>query len=480
LSHDIRYIVLSDVHLGAQNSILTSLEKDTTVADTHVPSPALVALIECLRRLVNANEGTLPTLVADGDLVDLALSTPSRALPVFGQFVEALTADGDPVVADEMILLPGNHDHIIWEYTRERWLEDQLTPDTLEHLLQVSARRTGPLLIDAQPRIESTLLTALMRAWSGREGATMRVAYPDLAVPSADGKRLVLITHGHYVDPVSTVMSAFLRLVAPQVPPPADVETMERENWPWVDFFFSSMTRSGKPGALVENIYDALQDPKALGRLVDVVARNVTHGKGKAAGKAERWLIDSVIGSLLVKVARSRDRGVTTELLGADARGALQTYVAALRARVVESLEILPGDVSLIIGHTHKPFRQWWPDETWPQGGLRLFNTGGWVVDHVAPQPLAGGALALVSDDLDVALVRMYQQIDDPSAWRISVDTVEPGPGGEAFAKRIRDLVVPDQPPWSTFSTAAAELVLERRREMALIVEGKLSPLRDD
>ena len=94
------------------------------------------------------------------------------------------------------------------------------------------------------------------------------------------------------------------------------------------------------------------------------------------------------------------------------------------------------------------------------------------------PQPLMGGAVALINDELDVALVRLYQQIADPDDWRITVDTVEPGPGGEAFAEHIRSLIRPDEAPWSSFSTAAATVVRRRREHLSAILEGKLQTLR--
>jgi len=478
MSGGIKYVVLSDVHLGAENSILTQLEAGTTTADTHVPSPALLALADCLAVLAGGGDGDRPTLIAAGDLIDLALATSERAFPVFGQFVKALADREDPPFADEMIFLPGNHDHTIWAFTRERWLEDQVAA-THQLTALHGGRRTGPMLLEREPDVESTLLTALMRRWSGRPQARMRVLYPDLALCSEDGSRSVLVTHGHYIDSVSMVMSGLLRLFAPQVPKPSDVETMERENWPWVDFFFSSMTRSGKPGALVESIYDALQDPKALEGLVDLVARNISADAGGIKGDTERWVIRSVVGRVLEKFACERDRANLTELLGDGSKAALQTYVSALRERLVADTGSLPGQASLIIGHTHKPFSQWWPDETWPAGGLAVVNTGGWVVDHFAPQPLQGGAVALVSEDLDVVLLRMYQQVDDPSAWRIAVEAVAEQPGAAGFAERVRGLIDAAAPPWSTFSEAAAALVAERRREMELILQGKLKVLRD-
>ncbi len=75
----IRYIVLTDVHLGAGNSILTQVQPGRTVADTHRPSPALLSLADCLRSLVSGcnGSGRPPSLIAAGDLIDLALSPRS-------------------------------------------------------------------------------------------------------------------------------------------------------------------------------------------------------------------------------------------------------------------------------------------------------------------------------------------------------------------------------------------------------------------
>jgi hypothetical protein len=472
----IRYVVLTDVHLGAGNSILTQVQPGRTVADTHRPSPALLSLADCLRALVAGcnGSGRPPTLIAAGDLIDLALSAAERALPVLGLLAEALMAGDDPVVDDEVILLPGNHDHLTWDYARQRWLEDRLVA-VGGRLDGSPSHRIGPMLLDREPVIVSVPLTALLRASARRPGARVRVLYPDLALPSADGRRLVLVTHGHYIDPVCTSMSEFARMFAPHAKLPADAETLERENWPWIDFFFSSMTRSGRPGELVELIYEALQDEQAFERIVDAVARNVTLDQGRLKGGAERWTIRHVAGGLAGKLAAARERGDQSGVLSPGARKALGTYIGALRQRVQSDLGGPPDDASLILGHTHKPFAEWWAGDAWPGGGIGVLNTGGWVVDHRDPRPLEGGAVALVDDDLNVALVRLYQQVEDPSAWSITVETA--GDRAGEFAGLLRGFIDPGTPPWSTFAASAAGLVLERRREIETALAEELRDL---
>jgi len=476
----IRYIAVSDLHLGASNSLLTRLTGETDV-DAATPSRVLLALVECLRALAAGNAGgKRPTLIAHGDLIDLALSGPERAITVFGQLVAALLAPGRAVIDDEIVLLPGNHDHLVWDYARERWLEDHLSEiiDGEPPAGFTTARRITSMLPDAEPRFESALLCALRRRGPDLAGLRVRVLYPDLVLVAPSGAKAVLLTHGQYIESTSRAMSAFLRLIAPHIPPPADAAAMEEENWPWLDFFFSSMTRSGKPGALLAGIYDIAQDSRDLDALVDVVAANVTSHSGRAVGALERWGIRRGVGTLVDRLAAARERGVTNQLLTSDTRHGLTTYLEALRGRLLVDLPRLPDETSLIIGHTHKPLCEWWADRRWPGGGVRVFNTGGWVVDHAQAQPLMGGAVALVSDDLDVCLVRLCQQIREPADWGVSVDTVTPSPAAQAFADHVRALIDPGKAPWETFTDAAAAAIADHRERMAQFLQENLRPLR--
>ncbi len=476
---DIRYIVLSDLHLGAANSILTPTGAEEAKGEQGPAGAAVGGLIDCLATLVAGNHsGSLPTLVASGDLLDLALSPPEHAVPVLGRLLVGLMAPQRPVVDHEVILLPGNHDHILWEYTREHWFEQHL-PEVMQGDLAVPAvrHRIGPMWLDEQPRYEAPLLSELMRGTTHLRDVHLRVLYPDLALAAPDGRRVVLITHGHYIESVSKVMSGFLRALAPRVPEPLDVETMEQENWPWLDFFFSSMTRSGRAGALVGNIYDVLQDEAALSRLLETVARSMTAKSGRLLGTAERLGIRWGVGALVDMVASARERGITTQLLTDDTRDGLGKYLVSLRSRLQADGRALPDDATLVIGHTHKPFSQWWPDDSWPSGGLRLHNTGGWVVDHAAGQPLMGGAVALVSDELDVALVRLYQQIDDPQDWRVTVDAIDSDGPETAFAAHLRSLIGGNPDVFALFADAAGRAVRDRRAANQRLLDGGLESL---
>ena len=478
LASNVRYIVVSDLHLGAENSILTRLRRASTLADTHQPSPVLTSLVDCLRTVVAGNRGgELPTLIAAGDLVELALASPALSLPVVAQFVAAL-AGAEPVVRAETIFIPGNHDHHLWEMSREEAAQDFLKSGAA--LANAPATwHTSSLFLSRPPAYKATFLEDALHG-AGHERAGVRVVYPALALTSPDGERAVLVTHGHYMDRVGTLFSVMARLFDPSAPPLDDVDVIERENWAWVDFFWGAMGRSTRMGALVEKIYDSMQDPRAIEALLGALAASVTKRQNAVLRRVESWGIRRVLGRIVAGRLHERERDQSGEVLSQASRAGLAAYFEALRHTFEREWDgPLPHDVSIVVGHTHKPFSEWWDAPAWPAGGTRVFNCGGWVVDHVVPQPHMGGAVVLVSDDLDVVSLRIYQQVHDPSAWQITVETVRPTPGGELFAEHVRSLVQPGREPWAAFSAAVEQLVPERRAAMQQILEGDLKLLRE-
>jgi hypothetical protein len=63
----IRYVVMSDLHLGADTSLLTEVDPLCTEPDPSVPSDVLLALRDCLRSLLSSQGRDKPTLILLGD-----------------------------------------------------------------------------------------------------------------------------------------------------------------------------------------------------------------------------------------------------------------------------------------------------------------------------------------------------------------------------------------------------------------------------
>src|SRR5213592_2593664 len=118
---DIRYVCLSDMHLGAENSLLTNLTSDCLDTDPGIASPVLSHLVECLKELIDQNEDRdeKPTLILNGDILELALTTDNEAAMVFERLVELILPRNGERLFKEIKYIPGNHDHHLWETARE-------------------------------------------------------------------------------------------------------------------------------------------------------------------------------------------------------------------------------------------------------------------------------------------------------------------------------------------------------------------------
>src|ERR1700734_619647 len=91
---DVRYIVISDLHLGASNSILTKLTPDLKGTVPHEPGELLRQYVECLLQIVSANASAQPvTLMLHGDFLQLALAGMNESAMVFENFISLLMSD---------------------------------------------------------------------------------------------------------------------------------------------------------------------------------------------------------------------------------------------------------------------------------------------------------------------------------------------------------------------------------------------------
>ncbi len=109
--HDIRYVRLSDLHLGEESSLLTALRPGSFEAVALELSAVLVELIACRQHLLDQNSGSrAPTLVLNGDLLELGFGSVSGALETFERLAEITCAPGSELFGD-IVWVPGNHDH---------------------------------------------------------------------------------------------------------------------------------------------------------------------------------------------------------------------------------------------------------------------------------------------------------------------------------------------------------------------------------
>jgi hypothetical protein len=482
---DIRYVILSDLHFGAQNSMLTALREQPATpvdtgfsADPHRPSPVLSGLIDALRQLTR-DQDRPPTLILAGDILDLALSPDEVAAMVFRLFAHLAFTEGPPVFERLVHYVPGNHDHHLWEITREDQYVSYACAQSAGIDL-VGPWHTTKLLPAAEdPPASSALLTGLMRSQAGAqgiEGATgieVGVSYPNLALRSPDGRRCLIVSHGHFTEPIYSLMSQLRDILYPgqRQAVPADIERLEAENFAWIDFLWGTLGRSGQVGADMGLIYADLTSPADIDTLVaNLTAALIAKGKGPAwLHGPERWALNAIFRREVNRVASS-ERGTPTVALTARGQAGLRAYLEGpVRGQVSREWGEVPQEVTFVYGHTHKPFTDSWSVAGFP-APVRIFNSGGWVVDTAQPAPVQAGVAVLVSEELDAASLQFYRQRTGPAPVPVQL---LPPPGGEppsAWHRELASRIDPAAQPWATLSESAAELEAQRHRLQAAMV----------
>ena len=115
---EIRYVCLSDLHLGEEDSILSNMNEDGTEGDPSEPGPGLRQLALCIKELAGKFWKKKPVLILNGDALEIALCPLHKASMAFQCFVNALK-DKNGFLFEKIIFVPGNHDHHLWKMTRE-------------------------------------------------------------------------------------------------------------------------------------------------------------------------------------------------------------------------------------------------------------------------------------------------------------------------------------------------------------------------
>ena len=474
---DVRYVIVSDLHFGAENSVLTVLnERPATLGttgfavDPQRPSPLLRGLVDGIRELTKAQDEP-PTLILAGDILDLALSLDQECAMVFRLFAHLAYADGPPAFGPVIHYVPGNHDHHEWEITRENQYVAYVCGQPADADL-VSPWHTTKLVPAAEhPVASSVLLTGLARTQAGGTGVTVEVSYPNLALRTPDGRRCLVVSHGHFTESIYTLMSRLRDILYPgqRQTPVRDIDRLEEENFAWIDFFWSTLGRSGQVGVDMGLIYADLTSTPDIDALVSNLVAAMT---AKAPGwrrTPERWALDAILGREIAKVASS-ERGTPTVTLTDAGRAGLRDYLEGpVRGQLRQQLGQVPEEVTFVYGHTHKPFVDRWSVPGFP-APVYIANTGGWVVDTTEPAQVQAGVAVLVNDNLDATSLQFYRQ--SPDAAPVPVQLLPPPAGSQpsAWHSELASRIDPAAAPWSTLSETAAKLVAQRHRLHAATV----------
>lgn len=470
----VRYVILSDLHFGERNSILS----DPIGRGLHAPlepNEGLTGLVACLHDVVRNNaDGAPPRLILLGDIFELALAPRHEALEAFARFVALLFPKDSPALFDpRLVFVPGNHDHQLWTSTRNDLANQQLSrPDG-------PMRATPPVtpIFDllspggAEP-IGSTLLTRLLRARVPyRSDLEVQVAYPNVGILSGD--RALIAHHGHFMDDVYLVMSTLSRAVYGGANV-ASIDELEADNGAWIDFVWSSLGREGSIAAGLRRSYDLLQSDSGkillASRVASALVRRPSHQFTRRL--LQRMLLAPMIRILdAIETTDVRRALPTTERVPDEVLGYLDGPLAVAVRSELDRRGVMPSRFAFVYGHTHRPFAQ---TATLPQSGIEagIYNTGGWVVDTQMPRPATGGGMVLVDDSLDAVLVQLCSQVLEPHLLPARVQ----GPEGD-LRLHVASLVERPDGPWRRAAATLGSAILRRRAEHSARLIGEVEQL---
>ncbi len=465
----IRYVVFSDMHLGAENSVLTDLVEGTVDTDTGKAGPVLQTMTECLRDVILKNSGTQkPTLILNGDLMELALATKNNAAMAFQRFVElVMPLHGERLFENEFIFLPGNHDHNLWEDARAAYYNELLESLNPGEFIMPEIYVTK--LIEPE-KINCAFLTTLVQYFKHLNDVKVSTCYPAHAVLSEDKNKCVVFCHGHYIESMYHLMTTLTSKIFSSVPDPKTFEELEIENYAWVDFFWSTLGRSGIVGKDINLIYDKLQDPKAVNKMIMNIAYNLTNKPQNIIRRFfEKRALYIVLQKTLGHMAAAERNEPNVDLSPDAAKGLKRLVEIELLSQLKKELNgHVPADISFIFGHTHKPFVRNISFDGY-KNPVKVYNSGGWVVDTLQQQTLTGGSIVFVDENLDVVTLHMYKE----GTYNPGFEEPAPvnGQAHSAFYDQLVKAIDFNAEPWLSFSKFAGEGVNMRHTALAKIIQ---------
>ena len=363
------YVCLSDLHLGAKYSILSSRDE----RGLYLPQRQS----ECLQRLaaglhhyvpqVFADVENKPVLILLGDLLDYSFGSIRDIVQSLEPFIEAFFPEdkSQHCFADDIILVPGNHDHRLWQNLKDQ----QFLHNYYEERIFESEVRYQSTPLFHGDDIYSEFLQNIPAVKS--RGLRFNLRYPNwgLCLTNHSGaiNRQVLLHHGHYVESLYRLMTSINQLISDIGDP--DIEELERQNGGWVDFLWSSLGASPVQRDNAVLLFDIMQNPAATHQYSRRVAqligdylslhRGVSPGMKVYSGITLQQLITSLLDASIGRMFQA-ERADYYHTLSDDGLAGLQWYLGKPLLRQLQSETNAPAcaDSSFVFGHTHKPFQQ--------------------------------------------------------------------------------------------------------------------------
>jgi UDP-2,3-diacylglucosamine pyrophosphatase LpxH len=365
--------VISDLHLGEDNSVLTYKKAEDK-------NCSVDKLIEKIKEVSNlSGDGRVPELVLLGDIFDLSLAPFEDALDSVQKFINQI-CEAD--LFDAITYVPGNHDHHIWI-------------QIVEHENFIKNIEAGRKPTPPYPRVtplsgetwRNTFLDGLLPPCA--LNVTLQVAYPNRILKLA-GTRIIM-HHGHFCQRIWRLLSDVFESILPTT----TINDLEIFNSPLTELGWYGLGQAGRVSDLMEKIYENAKAGKFDGvyEVIDALMDGIDRWDGRVD---DGWLTDTrdwlskrairkVANSLLEKYVRRKQAGATG---ASEARGKTIAADEELREGVSRYLtkyvKIQDGE-KFVFGHTHR--HESAQSFSIDRCVIQIANTGGWVVEPGGRKP---------------------------------------------------------------------------------------------
>ncbi|MFH0823062.1 MAG: metallophosphoesterase [Pseudomonadota bacterium] len=483
---EIRYLCLSDLHLGEEDGLLTDY-----VGEKKAPKPTevLKKLSRCLRFTIEdcntakpGKPAVKPILVLNGDTLEFALSSMNQAVMAFEVFLKEIMPPGREPLFGKILFIPGNHDHHVWETARETqyveyfsspkaWPADKFLKrpwHTTNVFLDVEGRDS-----DGDKGVPAYMLQSVLRRLDHLKGIEIRTAYPNLGIVAPEKNKCVVFTHGHYIESLYHLMSKLKTQIIPGRKEPEEIWDIEEENFSWIDFFWSTMGSAGQVGEGLERIYEAFQKHEEAAVLLANFLKSML---GLDLGYIKQQALEYVMSQIVTSIIQ-RERGCDDAILGPEAVTGLDAFMDALLRQIDNEIENRPTlgltkrpALTLVLGHTHKPF-SWSRNSPERPSAMHtkqpMYNTGGWIVETVDPAPKHGASVMLVDENMSTCGIRVYNESEDGVPKIIHAETADdPSPDSQSFDRAVRESIVKRLNEWESLGLELTGEVDNRREAL--------------
>ena len=386
-----------------------------------------------------------------------------ETLSIFASFLKNFFEVIDPGLISEIIYIPGNHDHHMWEMARETHYSLILAAGEGLKGFPEMKHTTGPNIHDG---IRSAILDSTFDCIYENEKPTylptIKVVYPNLILNCPKKQKTSIIHHGHFVEDLYNFVSLTRKVLHPKTNMPNEIEDVEAENFAWIDFIWSTLGRSGKAGYDVELIMKILGHPKESKKEIDILADRISKALDFPFipfDAMEKFLIKTITNRMAkrIKFERANEKEVCTQKTLEN----VLKYISGPCANQYEAyFDKIPNQMSFIWGHTHKPFEK----KHLLEGGgeLHIYNTGGWTVDGLDPDAVRGGTFIVMNTDLDIVNINVFDNRDTDGEIQLTANTIDTTTN---FYKSINETIVqmPNEILENLKISFAREILLRRK-----------------